>query len=290
MNNMAYFFQDDSLLVFTANFKEARLPEPADLPDSQISECLPLDLADEFKAIDIFEIPSLNEPKTVINAVSVFPGATVPENWKSISLRALLNIFSVKESDARSASRGKESRAVYDRCAKIVRASHIAQWRRDSLFCGSCGAKNNDVPGQLCRICPVCGRLEFPRICPAVITAITGDENTILLAHNKRFKTGVYSLISGFNEAGESLEETVIREIREEINIEVKDIEYVKSQPWPFPNSLMLGFKARYASGTLKPDGDEIEDAQWFTKYNLPQLPGKGSLARALIDNWMNTI
>ena len=275
---MAYFFQADSLLV------------PAALPDSQIIECLPLDMANEFKAPDIFKIPSLNEPKTVINAVSVPTGTILPENWKSIPIRSLLNIFSVNSDDSNSASRGKESSAAPDICAKIIRACHIAQWRSDSSFCGSCGAKNNDVPGQLCRICPECGRLEFPRICPAVIVAITGDENRILLARNKRFKAGVYSLISGFNEAGESLEETVVREIREEVNIEVKDIEYVKSQPWPFPNSLMLGFKAHYASGTLKPDGDEIEDARWFTKDNLPQLPGAGSLSRVLIDNWMNVI
>jgi NAD+ diphosphatase len=129
--------------------------------------------------------------------------------------------------------------------------------------------------------------MEFPRICPAVIVLITDSENRILLAHNKRFKTKVYSHISGFNEAGESLEETVIREIREEINIEVKDIEYIKSQPWPFPNSLMVGFKARYSSGIIKCDGDEIVDAQWFTKNNLPQLPTEGSLSRYLINCWL---
>ena len=100
---------------------------------------------------------------------------------------------------------------------------------------------------------------------------------------------GLYSLISGFAEAGESLEETAAREIREEVNIEVNGIEYVKSQPWPFPNSLMVGFKAHYASGTIKPDGDEIEDAKWFTKNNLPDLPGEGSLSRVLINNWIKS-
>ena len=270
MNKMAYFFQADSLLI------------PSDLPDSQIIKGIPLDLANEFKAPDLFEIPSIDESAIVINAVSIPAEITLPENWKSIPLRALLNMYSVESVEV--------SYTAHDRCANLVRACHIAQWRKDSNFCGTCGAKNNDVPGQSCRICPVCGRLEFPRICPAIITAITDNENRILLAHNKRFKAGVYSLISGFNEAGESLEETVVREILEEVNIEVKDIEYVKSQPWPFPNSLMLGFKARYASGALKPDGEEIEDAQWFTKDNLPQLPGAGSLSRVLIDNWMNAI
>jgi NAD+ diphosphatase len=141
---------------------------------------------------------------------------------------------------------------------------------------------------QAQRICPKCGRTEFPRICPAVIVIITDDENRILLAHNKRFKEGVYSHISGFNEAGETLEETVVREVREEVNIEVKDIVYIKSQTWPFPSSLMFGFKARYLSGTIKPDGEEIEDAKWFTKDNLPGLPGGGSLSLELINNWIN--
>ena len=262
MNKQAYFFQAETLLL------------PADIPDSRICGPLPFEFAQRFNASDIFEIPALEEPESVINTVSVHPGIVLPENWKTIPIRRLLNIFAAEGGD-------------YSRIAKILRAFHVAQWRKDSRYCGSCGAKNNDVPGQLCRCCSVCGRLEFPRICPAVITAITNDDNHILLAHNKRFREGVYSLISGFNEAGESLEETVAREIREEVNIEVKDIEYVKSQPWPFPNSLMLGFKARYASGTLKPDGEEIEDANWFTKDNLPQLPGEGSLSRVLINCWM---
>jgi len=170
----------------------------------------------------------------------------------------------------------------------LLRACHIAQWRRDSRFCGTCGALNGDAQDcSVHRVCPKCGRLEFPRICPAVITIITDAENRILLAHNKRFKDGVYSHISGFTEAGETLEETVAREIREEVNIEVQNIEYIKSQPWPFPNSLMVGFKARFLSGTIKPDGEEIEDAKWFTKENLPELPAHGSLSRFMINDWL---
>jgi len=169
-----------------------------------------------------------------------------------------------------------------------LRTLHLEHWRKESCFCGTCGAKNCDAPALDHRYCPSCGRLEFPRICPAVIVAITDDDNRLLLAHNKRFRAGMYSLISGFNEAGESLEETVVREIMEEVNINVKDIKYVKSQPWPYPNSLMVGYKARYESGILKPDGEEIEDAKWFTKDNLPDIPKNGSLARFLIDDWLN--
>jgi NAD+ diphosphatase len=121
-----------------------------------------------------------------------------------------------------------------------------------------------------------------------VITIIINDEGKALLAHNKKFLPGVYSLIAGFNEAGESLEAAVAREIREEVHIGVQDIRYIASQPWPFPNSLMLGFSARYASGTIRPDGVEIEDAQWFRRDALPKLPGAGSVSRYLIGRWLD--
>jgi NAD+ diphosphatase len=97
----------------------------------------------------------------------------------------------------------------------------------------------------------------------------------------------VYSLIAGFTEAGESLEDTVTRETREEVGIEVKNVRYITSQPWPFPNSLMVGFTARYAGGEIRPDRVEIEDARWFGRGELPQLPGFGSVSRYLINSWI---
>ena len=275
MIKRAFFFQGDSLLL------------PADFSGSQINEGLPAELADDFKSPfppDIFEIPALDGTAKdcypsldgfavpVICTVSFPPEAVLPANWKGIPVRQILAMLSGE--DAPGAGR-------------ILRACHIAQWRRESRYCGTCGAQNEDVPSQAQRNCPKCGRSEFPRICPAIIVVITNDDNKILLAHNKRFRAGVYSHISGFNEAGETLEETVVRETREEVNIEVCKIEYVRSQPWPFPNSLMAGFKARYLSGTVRPDGDEIEDAKWFSRDNLPELPGQGSLSRLLIGRWL---
>jgi NAD+ diphosphatase len=171
---------------------------------------------------------------------------------------------------------------------RLLRAFHVAQWRKESAFCGSCGSPNEDAETEeLARRCPVCGRLEFPRISPAVIAIIINDRGEALLAHNKKFANRVYSLIAGFNEAGESLEATVAREIREEVGLEVKDIRYIRSQPWPFPNSLMLGFAARHAGGEITPDGIEIEDARWFKRDDLPELPGYGSVARKLIGLWL---
>ena len=261
MDKRAFFIQGDSLLL------------PVNAPDSQIDSGLLIELSKHFKNPDIFDIPALDASSGAISVVSVPTTAVPPENWKTIPVRSILSMFSVSGSSSAN---------------RIIRACHIAQWRWNSRFCGTCGAKNENIPMQTERICPKCGRTEFPRICPAIIVLITDDENRILLAHNKRFKAGVYSHISGFNEAGETLEETVIRETREEVDIEVKDIVYISSQPWPFPCSLMVGFKARYSSGTIKPDGDEIEDAKWFTKNNLPNLPGEGSLSRYIINRWIN--
>ncbi|MCL2801906.1 MAG: NAD(+) diphosphatase [Treponema sp.] len=252
MDKRAFFFAGNSLIM------------PDNILDSQIDAGLPVKLTEEFKNPDIFEVPAIDE-ENIITAVYITEDE-LPVNWKSIPVRQLWD------------------RAEYK---KIIRAFHIAQWRRDSRFCGTCGAENRDVPNYAQRHCPVCGRHEFPRICPAVIVLITDSKNRILLAHNKSFKEGIYSHISGFNEAGETLEETVVREIREEVNIEVKNIEYIKSQAWPFPNSLMVGFKAQYACGELKPDGREIEDANWFTPDNLPGLPGEGSLSRWIINEWL---
>ena len=262
-----FFFQGDSLLL------------PQNVSDSQIDDGLPFELCRDFKDPQIFEIPAINVSSlpSVLSGVSVSKETALPDNWKSIHVRQLLSMHSVD---------GKNSEKI----GKIIRACHISQWRQESVFCGTCGSKNNDVQNGEHRLCPNCGRMEFPRICPAVIVLITDKDNRILLAHNRRFKPGVYSHISGFNEAGESLEQTAAREIREEINIEVEGIEYVNSQPWPFPNSLMIGFKARYLSGIIQPDGEEIEDAAWFTKDNLPGLPVEGSLSRSLINDWLAAV
>jgi NAD+ diphosphatase len=270
MSDKAFFFQGDTLLL------------PQDFPDKFINEGIMLEHVRDFTNYELFEIPPVDntaKPDEPIKTVSVDTGAALPAFWKAVPVRQVLMLISGGVTESNDSG-----------C--ILRACHIAQWRRDSVFCGRCGAKNVDSsPGssgeEVHRLCPKCGRIEFPRICPAIIVVITDDDDRILLAHNKKFREGMYSLIAGFNEAGESLEDTVAREIREEVNIAVKDIQYIRSQPWPFPNSLMLGFRARYLSGTVRPDGVEIEDAKWFDRNSLPELPGCGSLSRHLIDSWL---
>ena len=166
------------------------------------------------------------------------------------------------------------------------RAVQIAEWHRTHRFCGRCGEATEDAPGERARKCPSCGLLLFPRISPAVITLIERG-NEALLARGRTFGPNVmYSTLAGFVEPGETLEECVAREVREEVGVELSDIRYMRSQPWPFPNSLMLGFNATYAGGDIVCDPTEIVDAQWFTADNLPNIPGKLSIARWLIDEW----
>jgi NAD+ diphosphatase len=163
------------------------------------------------------------------------------------------------------------------------RALHLLNWSQKTRFCKHCGWEMGKKAGQQARECPNCGYMSFPRISPAVIVLVERGE-TCLLARSPRFQDGFYSVLAGFAEPGETLEETVEREVREETGIAVADIRYFGSQPWPFPDSLMIAFTARYAGGEIRVDGTEILDAQWFTCDQLPKIPGKISIARNLID------
>jgi NAD+ diphosphatase len=270
LENRAFYFQNESLLLpFGTEFA------PAAMETSLDKTC-------DFPLPDVFTVPEIagsgkeSSHTRVISCVFVPPNAPLPPAWQAISVRQVLSLLPNCVTNGTSPA------------ARMIRAFHIAQWRRESQFCGSCGGKNIDSPDEIARLCPVCGRMEFPRITPAVITIILNDEGKILLAHNKKFADGLYSLIAGFTEAGENLEAAVAREIREEVGIEIRDIRYALSQPWPFPHSLMMGFTARHASGTIQPDGIEIEDARWFGKDDLPRLPGPGSVSRDLINRWLD--
>lgn len=170
----------------------------------------------------------------------------------------------------------------------ILKAQAYANWSVISRYCGSCASPLADGEGQNlegAKVCPACGHAFFPRISPAVIVLIHRGKS-MLLAHNVKFPAGRYGLIAGFVEMGETLEETVHREIMEESGIEVGQPHYVKSQPWPFPDSLMIAFEAEYKSGEIRPDGVEIESLGWFEPGALPDLPPPGSVARFLIDRF----
>jgi NAD+ diphosphatase len=134
--------------------------------------------------------------------------------------------------------------------------------------------------------CPQCGLLHFPRLAPAIIVLIERGDR-LLLARARRFPTAMYSVLAGFVEPGESLEEAVAREVKEEVGLSLRDIRYFGSQPWPFPDSLMIGFTAEYADGVVMVDNNEILDARWFGAEDMPEIPGKVSISRALIDHFL---
>lgn len=159
----------------------------------------------------------------------------------------------------------------------------LLHWQRTHRFCGACGTPTTAKTDERALVCPACGQLAFPRIDSAVIVGICRGDR-LLLAHNRRFRGNMHSLIAGFVEVGETLEETVAREVLEEVGIAVDRIRYFGSQTWPYPSTMMLGFVADYAGGDLKPDGDEIVAADWYSRDALPEIPGPGSISRRIID------
>ena len=181
--------------------------------------------------------------------------------------------------------------AFYGRAEEVEwlvagRAVQLVEWARTHRFCGRCGTPTEQQPGERAMRCPSCGLLAFPRLAPAMITLVTrGDE--ALLARGVQFRNPVYSCLAGFVEPGESLEGAVGREVREEVGVEVGDVRYWGSQPWPFPHSLMVGFTAEWKSGEIEIDPTEIVDAQWFRRDNMPPIPPPISIARKLIDAWL---
>lgn len=163
------------------------------------------------------------------------------------------------------------------------RATQYMDWFRHHQFCGRCGTQNIMKSDEFAMACPSCKLIAYPRISPAVMVLIERG-NELLLARSPHFKPGVFSALAGFVEPGETLEQCAIREVREEVGVEITNLRYFKSQPWPFPNSLMLAFFADYAGGEIVPDPTEIEAADWFSKNDLPRLPDPVSIARHLID------
>jgi len=163
------------------------------------------------------------------------------------------------------------------------RALQFIDWDRTHQFCGRCGTPTQHRASERARECPACNLIAYPRIAPAVMCLIRRGRE-ILLARSPRFAPGMYSALAGFVEPGESLEQCLAREVLEETGVQISQVRYFASQPWPFPHSLMIAFVADYAGGEITPAPDEIEDAQWFDIDALPKLPNRISIARRLID------
>ena len=175
-----------------------------------------------------------------------------------------------------------------DEMRSASREAELAEWRRTNRRCGCCGAEMvpHADPAERALVCMACGYMGYPQIAPVVIALVTkGDE--VLLQRNTHYKGVAWSLVAGFVDVGENLEDAVRREIREEASIEVKNIRYFGSQTWPFPSNIMIGFRAEYVGGELKPDGDEVVESGWFGRERLPEIPRPGSIARTMLDAWV---
>ncbi len=193
------------------------------------------------------------------------PDIAAPEGFSFIGLRPLY--FGVDE----------------DIFLLAGRAMQIMHWHQTHQFCGRCGHTTETHQTDWAKICPACQFISYPRISPAVIVAVL-KQDQILLTRYSQFRGNMHTIIAGFLEPGETLEECVHREVLEEVGLTVKNIQYFGSQPWPFPNSLMIGFTAEFAGGELRPDGTEIVEAGWYSADNTPVIPPKMSISREIID------
>lgn len=165
------------------------------------------------------------------------------------------------------------------------RAVQLVEWVRTNRYCGRCATPMVEAAGERARRCPTCALTAYPRLAPAVIVLIRRGEEA-LLAMGRGFGQ-MYSTLAGFVEPGENLEEAVRREVFEEVGVTLGRVDYVGSQPWPFPHSLMVGFDAEWESGEIAVDGTEIIDAGWYRRHDLPRIPPTMSIARRLIDRWI---
>jgi NAD+ diphosphatase len=184
------------------------------------------------------------------------------------------------------------ARQLFDRLdaehlAAVGQAMAVVEWNTMHRYCGRCAGETELRAEERVRRCPRCDAHFHPRIAPAVIVLVTRGRQ-MLLARNVRFPPGRFSAVAGFAEPGESLEQAARREVREEVGVELAELRYFGSQPWPFGHSLMIGFVAEHAGGDVRVDGDEIVEADWFSADRLPELPPKVSIARQLIDAFVS--
>ena len=168
-----------------------------------------------------------------------------------------------------------------------TRAVLVRDWYISHQYCGRCATKTLLDEKDMMLKCPECGQVHYPRIAPAIIVAIR-NEGKLLMAKHSYHDNIRYALIAGFVEPGETIEEAVHREVLEEVGIKIKNLKYMKSQSWPFPNSLMLAFEAEYASGEIKVDGDEIVKAKWFKKDEIIRYSSDISISDWLIQNFID--
>jgi NAD+ diphosphatase len=196
------------------------------------------------------------------------PETPSPGNWQFVRVRDLFVMI------------------PHEELAIAAFAVRMIDFDLKTRYCGRCGSKTRPLMTERAKQCGTCSLIAYPRLSPAVIVLVQRGDR-ILLARSPRFPPGMFGLIAGFVEPGENLEHALVREVQEETGIYVKNIRYFGSEPWPFPDSLMVGFTADFAGGELVIDKNEIESAFWFDREHLPRIPEKLSISRTLIDWWI---
>jgi NAD+ diphosphatase len=251
----AYWFvvRSTEVLIGTGNDGEQTIPVETDLA-SMVDGLDPLTLG----VLD----------RRPVKAADAAPDLAPPDGFRFLPIRSLFDSI-----DA-------------DMYQLAGRALQLVEWDRTHRFCGRCGHETVREDDLHARTCPECGLVRFPRVDPSVLVLVERDGKA-LLARNETYSEGSFAVLAGFVDSGETLEEAVRREVREEVGVEVEDIRYFGSQPWPYPHGLMVAFTARWASGELEATQGEIAEAGWFAPDELPSLPGRMSIARDLIDDFV---
>lgn len=245
---MNFVFRRDELLV---------VEETGVLPDAQV--CAGLGLPPQ--ALQ----PVWLDPGAPQRAAHVEPGIEAPQGY---AFRKLRGLFGVLDDHG---------------MAQAGRAYQIAEWARTHRYCGACGTPAERVAGEFCLRCPACGHSAYPRISPAMMVLVRHGDRILLARHAGRI-SAIYTALAGFVEPGESIEQTVHREVYEEVGLKVGNLRYFGSQSWPFPNSLMIAYTADYVSGEIRVQEDEILEARWFGPGDpMPEIAGRVSIAGALI-------
>ncbi len=174
--------------------------------------------------------------------------------------------------------------ALYNNFSSLAaRARSLALWTKSMNYCSTCGGKLIDSEDETAVDCSICSIRRYPSFSPAIIVLIKKDDKILLAKHAHRATT-VYTCLAGYVEQGETLEECVAREVFEEVSLKVKNIKYIKSQAWPFPNQLMFGYTCDWEAGEIDIDTEELAEANWYTRDSLPSIPNHGTIARYLID------
>ena len=253
-SKLCFIFYQDSLIV------RSLAPDSATVPT--------------YKELSALSLPPsgwlavTTQDGLAVQAMSLPQPINLPEGWQSVGLRASYELLS------------------FEQYLQAGKAYQILYWDNHSRFCPVCGTPTQQLEPIMKR-CPACGYELYPRINTAIIVLVKRGEDEVLLVHARNFKGSFKGLVAGFLEPGETLEQCVAREVMEETGLQIAHIRYVASQPWPYPSGLMVGFVADYQSGEIKMQESELSTAGFYHRDRLPEIPRKLSIARRLIDLWL---